>query len=104
MTAINHDGTVILDGRGYRPSEVEFNPVLNVFVPRVSSGVSDGRCNSPAPAVQPVPPRQYELYAECIRSGQMPDHVAQEILRDDLVFAAWYRGQSEPLLAGRVAA
>lgn len=35
--------------------------------------------------------RTYELLAQCIRSGQIPEECVPGLLKEDSAFAAWYQ-------------
>jgi len=51
----------------------------------------DGTLLAFIPRPQPIPPRQYRLYADLILSGDLPQRDVPQLLEDEPEFAAWYR-------------
>ena len=64
----------------------------------------DGTKLASIPVPQPIPPRQYPLYAQLILDGDLAAHAVPQILEDEPEFAEWYREyRGLPPAAGRAA-
>ena len=64
----------------------------------------DGTKLASIPVPQPIPPRQYQLYADFILSGDIKQEKVPQLLEDEPDFADWYRAhRGLPPASGRVA-